>query len=133
MKFARIRFGEFLRRLVIRRAALVGLLALLCLMAGCGGGGTVTVTILPNSVTVALGAGQKFMGTVTGSKNSAVTWTVQEGAAGGSIDNQGNYTAPQVAGTYHVIATSMAHAAKSGSATVTVPVGVTVTPNAATI
>jgi hypothetical protein len=93
MKFARIRFGEFIRRLVIRGAALVGLLALLYLIAGCGGGGTVTVTILPNSVTVALGAGQTFMATVTGSKNIAVTWTVQEGAAGGSIDNQGNYTA----------------------------------------
>jgi acyl-coenzyme A thioesterase PaaI-like protein len=133
MKFAGIRFGEFLRRLVIRGAALVGLLALLCLIAGCGGGGTVTVTILPNSVTVALGAGQTFMATVTGSKNIAVTWTVQEGAAGGSIDNQGNYTAPQVAGTYHVIATSMADPGRSGSATVTVPVAVTVTPNPATV
>jgi acyl-coenzyme A thioesterase PaaI-like protein len=88
---------------------------------------------MPNSVTVALGAGQTFMATVTGSANIAVTWTVQEGAAGGSIDNQGNYTAPQVAGTYHVIATSMAHPSRSGSATVTVPVAVTVTPNAATV
>jgi hypothetical protein len=88
---------------------------------------------MPNSVTVALSAGQTFMATVTGSANIAVTWTVQEGAAGGSIDNQGNYTAPQVAGTYHVIATSMAHPSRSGSATVTVPVGVTVTPNPATV
>jgi acyl-coenzyme A thioesterase PaaI-like protein len=135
MKFARIRFREFLRGLVTLRPGLVGLLALLCLIAGCGGGGSaITVTVSPNPATVLPGAPDLFMATVTGSANMAVTWTVQEGAAGGSIDNQGNYTAPQVAGTYHVIATSVADTSRSGSATVTVPLfTVSVFPTADTL
>lgn len=35
----------------------------------------------------------------------AASWSVLEGAAGGGIDAQGYYTAPALAGTYHVIAT----------------------------
>lgn len=32
-----------------------------------------------------------------------VKWSVQEGAAGGSVDAMGHYTAPGKAGTYHVM------------------------------
>jgi Galactose oxidase, central domain len=107
------------------------------LLNACTGGGAspppVVVTVQPPSATVLLGAGQTFMANVTGSTNMAVTWTVKEGAAGGSVDNQGNYTAPQVAGTYHVIATSQADPSQSGSAAVKVPVAVSVFPNPATV
>lgn len=103
----------------------------LCILSACGGGGAppVGVSLNPPSATVLLGALQAFVANVTGSANIAVTWSVREGAAGGAIDNQGNYTAPQVAGTYHVVATSVADPTKTGSATITVPVAVTVTPN----
>src|ERR1700694_2614453 len=138
MKFAGIRSREFLSRLVIEGLALVGLLALLCLTAGCGGGGStqtvvVAVTVSPTPATVPLGAMQAFMANVTGTNNTAVTWTVQEGAAGGSITSAGVYTAPQVAGTYHVVATSVADSTKSGTATIKVPVAVTVNPPAPTV
>ena len=126
MNFARIRFREFLTGLEIKRLALVGMLALLCLIAGCGGGSTqssavaVAVTVSPNPATVFLGATQTFVATVTAT-NMAVTWTVQEGSAGGSITSAGVYTAPQVVGTFHVIATSQADTTKSATVVITVP------------
>jgi len=107
-----------------------------CLLTVCTGGGShviVVVTVRPASATVPLSGGQTFAATVTGSTIVTVTWSVKEGAAGGSIDNQGNYTAPQVAGTYHVIATSVADPTKSGSAIITVPVAVSVFPSPATV
>jgi hypothetical protein len=142
MKSARIQFREILSQLVIKELALVGLLALLCLTTGCAGGGgaaplppvVVTVTASPTQATVLPGAMQTFMANVTGTNNTAVTWTVQEAPAGGSITNAGVYTAPQVAGTYHVIATSVADTSKNGSATITVPpITVTVNPPTPTV
>src|ERR1700730_3294872 len=139
MNFARIRFREFLTGLEIKRLALVGMLAFVCLIAGCGGGSAqssavaVAVTVSPNPATVFLGATQAFVATVTAT-NMAVTWTVQEGSAGGSITSAGVYTAPQVVGTYHVIATSQADTTKSATVTITVPpFTVTVSPNPATV
>jgi len=64
---------------------------------------------------------QAFTATVTGSSNTSVTWSVQEGASGGSITNAGLYNAPANAGTFHVLATSQADATKVATATVTVP------------
>jgi hypothetical protein len=94
----------------------------------------VAVAVSPSPATVFLGAVQAFTATVVGSTNTAVTWSVQEGAAGGSIDNQGNYTAPQVVGTYHVIATSVVDKTQSATSTITVPAfTVTVSPNPATV
>jgi hypothetical protein len=49
-----------------------------------------------------------------------VTWTVQEGAAGGTITNTGLYVAPTTPGTFHVIATSAADSTNSASAVVNV-------------
>jgi hypothetical protein len=110
----------------------------LCFLDACGGGGggqpvQVGVTVGPSAVTVPLGATQPFSAAVSGSLTTAVTWTVREGAAGGTIDTQGNYTAPQVAGTYHVVATSVGDPTKSGTATVTVPVAVSVSPPQPTV
>jgi hypothetical protein len=47
-----------------------------------------------------------FSATVGGTATAAVTWSITEGAGGGSIDASGRYTAPASAGTYHVVATS---------------------------
>ena len=60
---------------------------------------------------------------MTGTANHAVSWSVQEGAAGGSISATGVYTAPGTPNTYHVVATSQADPTKSGSATITVQAG----------
>jgi hypothetical protein len=66
-----------------------------------------------------------------------VTWSVQEGAGGGTVNSSGTYTAPATAGTYHVIATSVADPAKQASATVLVTaaagISVSIAPTLATI
>ena len=78
-----------------------------------------SVAITPASVTLAPSGTQTFTVTVQGLANTDVTWTVQE-AAGGSVSNTGFYSAPSVTGFFHVVATSIADATFSGSATITV-------------
>ena len=80
----------------------------------------IAVTVAPNSATLLLGATQAFTASVTGTTNTAVTWSVQE-SFGGTIDSTGLYTAPQnLTGTFHVVATSKANPASVGSAAVAV-------------
>ncbi len=96
-----------------------------------------TVSVAPATTTLAALSTVQFASTVTGASNTAVTWSVQEGSAGGSVSPSGLYTAPASPGTFHVVATSQADAAKSGLATVTVTPpaapAVTLTPSAASI
>jgi hypothetical protein len=105
---------------------------------------TVTVTAPPAAVTVAVSPSSTstnscqsitFTATVTGSSNRTVTWSVQE-ASGGTVSTSGVYTAPSVAGTYHVVATSQADATKNSIATVTVSdkvLSVTVSPQVVSV
>ena len=117
-------------------AALFGLLWLSGIGCGGGGGGSakpVTVAILPTTAAVPPGGSQSFTATVANTTNQAITWRVQEGATGGAITAAGVYTAPQTAGTYHVIATSSAAGNHSATATITVSVAVTIAPMSATL
>ena len=96
----------------------------------------VAVTISPGSAAVDACQTLAFQATVSGASSSAVTWTVQEGSAGGSITPAGAYTAPAAGGTYHVVATSQA--APTSNATVAVAVterilGVAVSPGTTTL
>jgi Bacterial Ig-like domain (group 2) len=111
---------------------------------GCGGSSTsspaptppllIGVTVTPNSVTVLRDATQAFTAKVTGTTNTAVTWSVEE-SSGGTIDSAGLYTPPQNgAGTFYVIATSQANSAAAGAATVIVPMPqITIDPVTATL
>ena len=115
----------------IRRLAILGMVGLV-FIAGCGGarsfqqpppgagGLSITVTVTPSVATVPQGGSRSFFATVKGTSNTAVTWTVQEGAAGGMITNTGLYSAPTTLGTFHVIATSASDQSKSGTAVVMV-------------
>ncbi|QDE95503.1 glycosyl hydrolase family 18 protein [Myxococcus xanthus] len=80
----------------------------------------VAISVTPTSASLAPGASRTFSATVTGSTNTAVTWSIQQGSAGGTITHSGQYTAPRTTGTYHVIATSQADTTKKATATVTV-------------
>lgn len=115
-------------------------------LPGCGGGSAapvsppptppsaITVSVSPPGPTVSQGATQAFTASVTGTTNTAVTWSVQEGAAGGSITSAGVYTAPSTAGTFHVVAASQADPTKSAMSDVTVaPVSLTVSPTSDTL
>lgn len=80
----------------------------------------VVVTVLPATVSLPPGGTRTFTAKVTGSPAPSVTWSVQEGSAGGTITASGVYTAPSRAGTYHVRATSTSNPTSFGVATVTV-------------
>lgn len=89
------------------------------------GSGTVTsVTVDPNTATVAKGGTQKFTAAVEteGIADSSVTWAVNGGGAGTAISANGVLTvaADQTAGQLTVTATSVADNTKKGTATVTV-------------
>ncbi len=89
---------------MLRRMApllLVGAAA--CRSAGIGGT-EITVSVVPREATVAPGGQQAFTAVVSGGGSTGVTWSVREGAGGGSIDATGLYTAPGAAGSYHVVA-----------------------------
>lgn len=123
-------------------------IAAMIALCGCGGNNSstavtppplaqaanVSVTVTPNSVTVLQGATQSFVAMVTGTSNTAVTWSV-EGTSGGTIDSAGLYTAPQNgAGTFRVVATSQANPSVDGIAAVVVPMPqVTISPAAVTL
>ncbi|MFY9805298.1 MAG: kelch repeat-containing protein [Candidatus Acidiferrales bacterium] len=112
---------------------------------GCGGTSSSTpppppgppalaVTVTPYSATVLKDETQAFAAKVSGTSNTAVTWSVQENS-GGTIDSAGVYTPPaNGTGTFHVIATSVANSAYYGVAVVTVPTAqITIDPAAATV
>ena len=82
---------------------------------------TGSVTISPASVTVPESAVQTFTATVSG--GGSVAWTLQEGAAGGMISSAGIYSVPNMAGTFHVVATNTANSTQTAVSTVTVLVG----------
>lgn len=79
----------------------------------------VAVSVSPATASLATGGTATFTAAVTGSTNTAVTWT----CSAGSVTAAGLYTAPATAGTATVTATSVADATKSASATVTVTAG----------
>ena len=139
--FPKVRFH--LAAITLAIAAVMG-------FSGCGGGSylpqpstptpapspSISVTVTPNSITLPLGTTQSFTATVTGTTNTAVSWSVQESAGGGTIDPTGLYIAPQnSSGTFHVVATSLANLASVGIAAVTVspltvsPAAITLPPN----
>jgi hypothetical protein len=78
----------------------------------------VAISIDPANATLDACGGRAFTATVTNTLDTAVSWTVVE-ADGGSVTN-GAYVAPQVAGTYHIVATSHADPATTARATITV-------------
>lgn len=78
------------------------------------------MTITPGAASVDACSTSSFTAAVFGTSNAAVTWSVQEGAAGGKIDTNGVYTAPSVSGTYHIVATSQADTTKQQTAAVIV-------------
>jgi hypothetical protein len=91
----------------------------------------ISVTVAPTSANLLTGGQQQFTATVSGTSNTAVTWT----ASGGTVSTAGLYTAPSSPGTYTVTARSVADSSKFANATVTVasPISVTVSPTSANL
>jgi hypothetical protein len=95
------------------------------LTAGTCGPSGVTVSISPTVTTVVSGGAQQFSATVTGSTNTAVTWT----ASAGSISSSGLFTAPTVSTSTAVTVTATSQADTSQTASATVAVTPPAPPN----
>lgn len=102
----------------------------------------VNVSVSPSSVSVGIGGKQQFTATVTGSSNTAVTWSLSgydcAGTTCGTISASGLYSAPATAPNppfVTITATSVADPTKSASASVTITqvVGVTIAPTTAQV
>ncbi|HEY7726241.1 MAG TPA: Ig domain-containing protein [Anaeromyxobacteraceae bacterium] len=80
----------------------------------------VSIAVEPPAAWVAPAETASFRATVTGAVDTAVAWSVEEGAPGGSVTPAGLYTAPPTPGIYHVVATANADSSVRQAATVTV-------------
>ena len=81
-------------------------------------GESISVTISPTTAVVVSGGSQQFTASVSGTSNTAVSWS----ATGGTISNTGMFSAPTTStnGSVVVTATSVAQSSTSASANVTV-------------
>jgi hypothetical protein len=107
--------------------------------AGTGGNGNhghhVSVSVSPTTASVQVSQSQQFSANVSGTPNTAVTWSVNGIAGGnsavGTVDSSGFYTAPSAVPASSIIVTadSVAQPSASANAAVTVmpPTAVTVT------
>ncbi len=94
---------------------------------------SITVSVSPTTVSVAPNGTQQFTAQVTGTGNTAVTWSVVE-SDGGSISVGGLYISPATLASFTVKATSVANPSKFGTATVNVEtVTVSVSPTTQTL
>jgi DNA-binding beta-propeller fold protein YncE len=141
----------------MRRWKFFTILALAAAMGalGCGSSSSsagVSISISPTSASVITNRSQQFAGTVTGSSNTTITWTVTcaTGVAAntcGSIDSTGLYSAPPtiptitssgtttISPTVTITATSQADTSKIATATLTLITGISIslTPTNATV
>ena len=87
----------------------------------------IAVAVTPTAASAITGTTQQFVASVTGTSNTAVTWTVSgtgcSGATCGTISSSGLYTAPATApatATVTITATSAADSTKSATAKVAI-------------
>jgi hypothetical protein len=87
------------------------------------------VDVFPEYDVLGPGGVREFQGQVEHSADSRVTWSVLEGAAGGSLTGNtpsppnnsfSTYTAPETTGVFHVVVTSVADPSASATATLTI-------------
>jgi hypothetical protein len=125
-----------------RLSVLISAVVLIAFLTGCGSSSApqtntpppaVTITASPITATITAGQSTTLSATVANASNTGITWSVQEGAAGGSVTSAGVYTAPTTAGNFHVIATSQADGTKTAIVTITVVLPVTVSVSPATV
>ena len=76
-------------------------------------------SVVPAAETLGVNGTRQFIAAGF-ANNSDVQWSVEEGAAGGTITSDGYYTAPATTGTFHIMATSVSDANKNAVASVTV-------------
>lgn len=80
-----------------------------------------------SGVTLTVGDKQRFVATVTGSGLHTIIWRIEENkndsTVGGTVTQEGNYTAPDKRGTFHLIAESKADSSRFDRVTIIVQSG----------
>jgi outer membrane protein assembly factor BamB len=110
-----------------RKAGLPAVLVFLALSCvACGGGGTspiippISISISPQNATVIAAGSQQFTASVSGTLNTAVTWSVNGITGGnsavGAINSAGLYTAPSVPPSPNTVTLKAVSVASPGSA-----------------
>jgi hypothetical protein len=79
-----------------------------------------SVSISPSSETLRTGGQRQFSGWDSSVGQFDVTWSLQEGAAAGTITSGGLYTAPNTPGNFHLIATSSHNTSLMATAPLTI-------------
>lgn len=100
-------------------------------LIGCAGndgsyGGALSVRISPNILSLEPGKSKLFTAVVSKITSDEVVWSVDGGAANGTITSDGNYTAPTTNGVYVVRVAVANHPEAVATATVTVSKGVSI-------
>ncbi|MGB6874678.1 MAG: hypothetical protein WBD87_01460 [Candidatus Acidiferrales bacterium] len=122
-----------------RRVLFLIVIAALLAEISCGGGSTpppVTISVSTSTTTVAVNGLAFFSATVGNSSNQTVNWAVLGGAANGSISSSGEYIAPPAVPSpprVTITATPQADTSVSGQASVTVTIGVSISPSGASV
>src|SRR5262249_8040970 len=93
--------------------------------------GSISIAISPASAELGPGEALPFSATVSGTRQNGVTWMVAE-REGAVIDLRGRFVA-ELAGTYQVVARSLADPSKSAIATVNVNLLISVNPPTTTV
>jgi hypothetical protein len=78
------------------------------------------IVINPTTAVVSYGGAFQFNAVLTGSPGSTIVWSMQETGNVGMIASDGRYTAPTVAGTFHVVAKNSTDPSLTSTASVTV-------------
>ncbi len=65
----------------------------------------ISLTVTPEFARVSCGGSLQFQGEITGSEDRQIHWSIRE-ENGGAIDRNGIYRAPELPGTYEIIATA---------------------------
>jgi hypothetical protein len=112
--------------------------ALLVEITSCGNSAPapVTITVTSSAASVSVNGLVFFTASIGNSSNQAVTWTVTGGAADGTINSDGVYTAPSAVpspATVTVTAVPQADTAITGQASITVTIGISISPSGATV
>jgi len=81
---------------------------------------TESFAIKPGISQVLPGGTVQFSAEATGVPDTGVSWSIQEGAAGGTISPLGLYQAPAAGGIYHIVGTSTADSTLTSTAAVNV-------------
>ncbi len=100
----------------------------------------IRVALSPAAADLETGGHRQFTASVSGA-DPRVSWAVEEGARGGTVNDSGLYLAPQAPGRYHLVAASVADPSRtagaeivvSASAVRAVPSTLTLSPLAATL